>query len=227
MPGLYIVVDGIIGCGKSEQIRQLKKRLHLDFPDQQICFTYEPGGNAEADALRQKLKHEQLSAREEMELFAESRAITLPQVVAPVLREGGIVISDRSVTTSLAYQAFGRELGLEKVWEANKEAVGGIMPDLVIWMNVDLDSCLKRSGGEEPDKFDREAKEFWERTIPGFDRMLSFVQTISPETKAIVVNDPDGSIGIEPMRLIIREHLYPEINKFIATEGRILRDRQL
>lgn len=86
---MYIVLDGIIGCGKGAQIGEFKRDLPLDFPGLDVVFTYEPGGNAEADKLRQRLKYEKMSAEEEMRLFAESRAITVPQVVVPVLARGG------------------------------------------------------------------------------------------------------------------------------------------
>lgn len=227
LPGYYIVLDGIIGCGKTAQRKILETHLPLDFPSQKFIFTYEPGGNEEADKIRQRLKYEVMTPEKEMELFAESRRITLPQVVVPTLSEGGVVVSDRSVTTSLAYQAFGRKLGLDRVWRANERAVNGILPDLVIWMNVGLEACLKRSGGENPDKFDKESQDFWKRTVPGFAGMLAFVKSISPYTKTITINDPDGSTQIEPMREIIKQELYPELRLFFQNEGRIVRERQL
>jgi dTMP kinase len=225
-PGLYGVFDGIIGCGKSKQIELLKTNLQLDFPELKFLFTYEPGGNSEADIIRQDLKHRIMLPEEEMRLFAKSRSITLPQVVLPAIREGAIVISDRSVTTSLAYQAFGRELGLKKVWRVNERAVNGIFPDFVIWMNVGLETCLKRSGGENPDKFDQESREFWHRTIAGYGEMLRFLRKLNPEIKTIQIDDPEGSLGIEEMGLEIRSHLYPIIEAQ-TVEGRILRERQV
>jgi dTMP kinase len=225
-PGLYGVIDGIIGCGKSKQTELLKTNLRLNFPELKFLFTYEPGGNPEADIIRQDLKHRVMSPEEEVKLFAKSRSITLPQVVLPAIQEGAIVISDRSVTTSLAYQAFGRELGIEKVWKENKKAVDGILPDFVIWMNVGMEACLKRSGGENPDKFDRESRAFWDRTIKGYQEMLRFLKEINPEIRTIQIDDTEGTVGIEEMRLEIRSHLYPIIEAH-AAEGRIVRERQV
>lgn len=226
LKGLYVVTDGIIGCGKSAQNKELKRYLPLDFPQVELLFTYEPGGNAEADVLRQKLKHEKMSSEDEMRLFAKSRSITLPQVVVPALVRGGIVLSDRSVTTSLAYQAFGRELGISKVWEANEHAVNGIFPDVVIYMNVGREICFKRSGGENPDKFDSEDKKFWDRTILGYDKMLLFIKQISPETQIVQINDPEGRMSIEETRLSIKSELYPILGDHFY-EGRIVRERQV
>lgn len=226
LPGYYVVLDGIVGCGKSKQNELLKKYLPLDFPTLSLTFTYEPGGNPEADKIRQRLKQEKMDPELEMELFARSRAITLPQVVAPVLARGGVVLSDRSVTTSLAYQAFGRELGMNKVWEANKRAVNGIFPDLVIWMNVNRDICLQRSGSENSDKFDKENLAFWDRTISGFEEMLMFMKEISPKTETITINDIEGRLGIEDMRTQIKRELYPRLNIFLGKEGQVIRKRQ-
>ncbi len=225
LPGFYVVIDGIIGCGKTAQRKQLENYLPLDFPNQKIVFTYEPGGNPEADLIRQRLKFEKMDPREEMRLFAASRSITLPQVVTPVLKDGGIVVSDRSVTTSLAYQAFGRELGIDRVWEANEKAVNGILPDAIVYMNVGREVCFKRSGGEDPDKFDLEDIKFWERTIKGYDEMLKFVKTVSPSTTNIEIYDPEGKLSIDETRTRIKERLYPLIRKHYH-EGGVVKERQ-
>ena len=226
LSGLYIVVDGIVGCGKSEQIKQLKEHLGLDFSERDFLFTYEPGGNPEADVLRQKVKFEKMSPVEEAKTFAESRAITIPQVVVPFLAREGVVVSDRSFTTSLAYQAFGRGLGINKVWEANEKAVGKIFPDVLVYMNVGLEASLKRSSGENPDKFDKEARGFWHKVVPGYAKMICFLKEISPNTKVIQIDDPKGEMNIEVMRLAIKSELYPIIREHLH-EGRISRDRQV
>jgi dTMP kinase len=210
--GLYVVFDGIIGCGKSAQIGELKRHLPLDFPNNDIVFTNEPGGNVEADKLRQRLKYEQMSGEEEMRLFAQSRAITIPEVVVPVLERGGVVISDRSFTTSLAYQAFGgRELGVDKVWQANQDVVNGVFPDLLVYLKVGLEASLRRSNGDKPDKFDKEGRSFWERNVEGFSQMIDFLGNISPDTKVFQIDDPEGKLSIEETRLIVKELTYPYI----------------
>jgi|SRR3990172_988215 len=225
-PGLYVVFDGIIGCGKSAQIKELKKHLFMDFPGQDIVFTYEPGGNEEADKLRQRLKYENMSGEEEVEIFAQSRSITIPKVVIPVLERKGILISDRSFTTSLAYQGFGgRNLGADKVWKANEPVVNGVFPDILVYLKVGVEECLRRSAGENPDKFDREGQDFWMKTSEGFEKMTEFLKTISPNTKIFQITDPEGKLSIEQTRLAIREGLYPEIEAILKREGKIVRER--
>jgi dTMP kinase len=225
-PGFYFALDGIVGCGKSRQIDELKIHLPLDFPGVNFEYTYEPGGTPEADRIRQRVKFETMSSMREAELYAESRAITLPRVVAPVLARGDIMASDRCFSTSLTYQAFGRKLGLYKVWELNRYAVNGVFPDLLIYLKVGLEASLKRSSGDNPDKFDQEARDFWHRIVPGYDEMIKFLGIISPNTKVIQINDPEGAMNVEETRLAIKSELYPILNTYLH-EGRILRDRQV
>lgn len=225
LPGLYVVLDGIVGCGKSAQTDELKKHLPEDFPGTKFLFTYEPGGTPEADKLRKRLKHETMSGEEEAKLFAESRAITTPKLIVPALLRKKVVISDRSVTTSLAYQGFGRNLGIEHVWETNKDVVNGIFPDVLIYINVGIEAALARSKGDNPDKFDDENISFWERNVKGYDAMIKFLKEISPETKVIRIDDPEGKLSIEQTRLFIKEKLYPLIEE-AGREGQIVRKRQ-
>lgn len=211
--GLYVVFDGIIGCGKSAQINVLKTSLPHDFPQLNFLFTYEPGGNKEADLLRAKLKTMQMDSVEEMELFAQSRKITLAQVVKPALLSKKVVISDRSFTTSLAYQAFGgRGLGIDLVWSANKDIVNGLYPDILVYINVGIDAALKRSQSENPDKFDSESRSFWEKNVDGYSKMINFVRKISPKTEIIEIVDPEGEKDIEEVSREIKEILYPKID---------------
>ncbi len=225
LPGLYVVFDGIIGCGKGEQISQLKRRLPLEFPDLEVVFTYEPGGTPEADELRQVLKHRQLVPHEEVELFAKSREITLKKVVRPALAEGKLVISDRSVTTSLAYQGEGRKVGMKEVWEANVSAVGDTLPDVLIYLNTDRETSIRRSKGDVPDKFDAESVKFWDRTVVGFEKMMEMIGELSPQTRIIRIDDLDDGLGIEGTRVAIEEQFFPLLRSW-KKEGAIVRERQ-
>ncbi len=219
-PGLYVVFDGISGCGKGTQIEILKQNLPLDFPGIEIVFTYEPGGNPEADKLRQRIKHEQMTAEEEMLLLVQSRAITIPEVVIPVLERGGLIISDRGYLSNFAYQGGGRELGIKKVWEANREVVNSTHPDVFVHLNVGIIPSLRRSKADNPDKFDREKMLFWERCVRGYSDAIEFIRQISPNTKIIQINDPNGTLTIEQTWQSIKSQLYPIIRKTLSREGR-------
>ena len=153
--GFYVVLEGIIGAGKSTQAGLLLDSLSKKFPEIKVVSTFEPGGTSKANELRQILKYQTLGSLEEAILFAKARQSTLSEVVRPALSEGSLVISDRSFLTSLAYQGFGREVGLEDVWDINKNIVGDTLPDCIIYLDIGLGPSQERSGKDNPDKFDK------------------------------------------------------------------------
>ena len=226
LPGLYVVYDGIIGCGKSAQVKRLRDHLPEAFPDVEILYTYEPGGNPEADKIRQRVKHEIMSPEDEVRLYGDSRAITLPEIVRPALDNGLLVVSDRCFTTSLDYQGIGRGLGLDYVWKVNEPIVAGTFPDIVVFPKVGIEASLRRSGGEKPDKFDNEAFDFWEKTLEGYAKVFDFLHEVSPSTRVIQIDDPEGKYGIEEMAGKIEAQLYPLIDNW-RREGRIFKEREV
>ena len=223
--GLYIVYDGIVGCGKSAQIARLKEVLPEDFPGIDIIFTYEPGGNPEADKIRDRVKHEKMSPLDEVMLFAQSRSITLPEIVRPALERGGLVVSDRSFTTSLDYQGIGRGVGLDEVWRINEPIVKNTFPDLLVIPRVGLEASMKRSSGDRPDKFDEEGINFIQTCFDGYPYMTEFLHKISTQTRIVQIDDHEGKIGIDEMGKEIEMRLYPFIESWI-NEGGVVRERQ-
>lgn len=174
--GLYIVIEGIVGVGKSTYSKLLVEYLRQKYPNRKVILTHEPGGDEIADAIRQLVQGEYFSTfSEEMQpvcetyLYAASRAQTLRTIVQPVLKQDGIVVSDRSFLSSAAYQGTGRESqGIETVLEINKVAVSGILPDLVIYLSLDLSSALTRTSDTKGDKFEKEDTEFFRRVAEGY-----------------------------------------------------------
>lgn len=172
MKGIYIVIEGIIGTGKSSNSKALSDYLKEKYPQKEIVYTREPGGTEIAEAIRCLVQGTEF--KEEMDpiceayLYAASRAQSLQKIVKPVLDAGGIVISDRNFITSLTNQAFGRELGFEKVFEINKQAIEGFYPDLVIQLELDIETALSRTFDHKADKFERLPKEFYERVVEGY-----------------------------------------------------------
>jgi len=172
---MYIVFEGVVGTGKSTQIKKLHKYLESKFPDKEVIVTREPGGTEISEAIRNVVLG--TSFEEEMEpvceacLFAASRAQGLRKIVKPVLDKGGIVLADRSVMSSLSNQAYGRELGFEKVYSINKEAVAEFWPDIILYLDMPIDNGMKRTFDPGGDKFEKLDKEFYKKVEKGYKEM--------------------------------------------------------
>jgi len=170
--GKYIVFEGIVGSGKSTQSRRLYDYLVGRIEGIPIILTREPGGSEIADTIRKIVQATQFTESMhpvcEAYLYAASRAQTLHGVVRPVLKSGGIVISDRSFISSLAFQGFGRRLGKTAILEINAIAVRNFVPNIVIYLDVKPEVGLARIGDQTGDKFEREAVPFFERVRRGY-----------------------------------------------------------
>ncbi len=172
MIGLYIALEGPEGSGKTTQLRRLANRLRS--LGLEVVETREPGGTEVGEAVRALLldRAYRLSPETEMLLFAAARAQLIREVVRPALEAGHVVLSDRSVYASLAYQGFGRGLDLEVVRRVNQVATGGLLPDLVLLLDLPVEAGLareaKRAEGQGADRIEREGLEFHHRVREGF-----------------------------------------------------------
>jgi len=172
MPGVYVVFEGPFRSGKTTQSKKVKAYLEKKFPDREIIWTREPGALDEnenvqsyiAEAIRNVVQgtefKEQMEPECEASLYAASRAQTLRQVVSPALKRGAIVISDRSYLSSCAFQGGGKGLGIEKIYEINKNAIGKIVPDYIIYIDISYEEALQRQSDAEGDKHEKEGPEF-------------------------------------------------------------------
>jgi dTMP kinase len=167
--GLYIALEGPEGSGKSTQLKILADRLrHLGL---EVVETREPGGVEVAEAIRSILldpAHRSITPEAEMLLFAAARAQLVREVVRPALEQGRIVLSDRSVYASLAYQGVARTLGVDVVRRVNEVATGGLLPDLVLVLDLPPEEGLSRA---RPNRFEGEDPEFHRRVREGFLRL--------------------------------------------------------
>lgn len=165
--GKYIAFEGLEGCGKSTHVKRLAARLDA-------VATREPGGTRIGALLREILadtENTDLRARTEALLMAADRAQHLDEVVLPALNAGRHVISDRSVYSTLAYQGYGRELGVDSLRSLNEWALGSRFPDLVIYINVPTEILNERLKKRNLDRFEREGAEFFARVHRGFDEL--------------------------------------------------------
>ncbi len=146
--GLLITVEGVEGAGKSTQARRLAATLREEGHD--VLLTREPGGPPVAERVREVLLDHGsagMSARTEALLYAAARAEHVTHTIRPALEAGTIVISDRYLDSSLAYQGHARRLGLDDVAEINRWAINGVVPDVTILLHVDPDAGLGRARG--------------------------------------------------------------------------------
>ena len=169
--GKYIAFEGWEASGKSTQARLLSRRLNA-------VLTREPGGTALGVAIRDLLLGNGPAPTERAEalLFAADRAQHLAEVVGPALAEGNDVVTDRSYGSTLAYQGYGRGQSIEELMRLVEWTSGGLLPDLVILLEVPVELADGRLG-DQRDRMESEDADFANRVVEGF--------------KALAQADPD------------------------------------
>ncbi len=166
--GSFIVFEGGEGAGKTTQMEALVK--WLEARGEHVVTTREPGGTKIGDRIRDILLDPaaaEMDPRAEALLYAADRAQHVRDVILPALRAGKTVVSDRFIDSSLAYQGAARGLGVEEIYRISEWATGGILPDVVFYLNVDPETGLGRIA-EEPDRIESERKEFHEKVSRGY-----------------------------------------------------------
>ena len=165
MSGLFISFEGIDGVGKSTQADLLE--TWLTGQGKTVVRTLEPGGTDVGIEIRKILLHHRgdLAPRAEAALFAADRAHHVASKIRPALERGEIVITDRYFDSSVAYQGAGRELSQKEVRDLSIWAVGGLLPDLTVLLDLPADVARNRRNGSgtEPDRLESEKIEFFER----------------------------------------------------------------
>lgn len=171
MKGKFIVFEGIDGSGKTTQLQLLGKYLSgRGYP---VQLTREPGGTRVGEQIRELLLNPQygeLVPVAEALLYAAARAQHVAQVILPALEEGKIVLCDRFIDSSLAYQGFGRGVDVSLLEQVNGAAAGGLVPDLVLILDFCRESGMDRLSrpGREIDRIEGEACEFHRRVRSGY-----------------------------------------------------------
>jgi dTMP kinase len=165
MTGIYLAFEGIEGTGKSTIVRLLAERLEA--AGQRVVVVREPGGTPTGERIRKALLHGgDVEPWAEALLFAAQRSQLASEVIRPALAAGACVLGDRSVYSSLAYQGFARELGIEAVRAVNEAGLGGTWPNRVLWLNLDPAEGLQRQS--DPDRIGGEGLGFQHRVAEGF-----------------------------------------------------------
>ncbi len=173
MRGVYIIIEGIVGTGKSTQAKLLFEFMRQKYPGKKVILTREPGGDEISESIRKIVQgtvfNDKMEEVCEAYLYAAARAQSLRNVVRPVLEKKGIVISDRSYISSLAYQGYARSLGIKKVLDINKEAIGEIKPDIILYIELAPEIGLKRTFDKSGDKFEKEDTNFFKKILKGYE----------------------------------------------------------
>ncbi|MBI4498591.1 MAG: dTMP kinase [Chloroflexi bacterium] len=215
---VFIVLEGIDGAGKTTQLALLTERLRQRSPE--VVATQEPGGTPLGDRLREVVKHGadlDIVPRAELLLFAASRAQLVERVLRPALARGVSVVCDRYVFSTVAYQGYGRGVDRGLIAAAVDLATGGLLPDLVVLLDLEVRLALQRiasPGRREPttfapargrDRFEGEALAFYERVRQGYrdqaavdpDRWLVLDATRPPDHLARIIWEKVEKFGLQ------------------------------
>lgn len=174
--GLFITFEGPDGSGKTTVSTAVVERLQKE--GYQVKYTREPGGSKIAEEIRSVIlnpKNTEMDARCEALLYAAARRQHLVEKVLPALEEGITVISDRFVDSSLAYQGYGRGIGLDEVYSINMFAIEGRLPDKTIYLDIDAKTGLDRINANRTslDRLDQESEDFHNLVHKGYEEVVN------------------------------------------------------
>src|SRR5690606_9283193 len=207
--GLFIVLEGVEGSGKTTQARMLGDWLARAGIDHLV--TREPGGTAVGEEIRRILLHgDEVPSRAELLLMLAARAVFVEEVVRPALERGLVVVADRYEMSTLAYQGYGRGIPLEEVRRLNAFATGGLRPDVTLVLDVppQVGEARRAREGRDADRIERAGSEFHTR-VAGAYRLLA---EIEPRVERIGGSERPEWVHAEIVRRLRAR--FPETLKF-------------
>ncbi|RRN68235.1 dTMP kinase [Peribacillus simplex] len=175
--GIFITMEGPEGAGKTTITQMLGKALQQE--GYKVLLTREPGGVPISEQIREVILNKDntaMDSRTEALLYAAARRQHLVEVVMPELERGGIVLCDRFIDSSLAYQGHARGLDIEEVYRINKFAIGDMMPDATFFFDIDPEEGLRRiqaNGEREVNRLDLEALDFHKKVCEGYQSIIN------------------------------------------------------
>ena len=172
MKGKFITVEGSDGSGKTTFINSATE--YLIKKGYKVITTREPGGTVFSEKVRELLfdSSNEIDAKTESLLFCVSRRDHIIKKIIPYVEEGYIVICDRFVDSSIAYQSYGRGLNKQDIIDINKYTTDGLEPDLTLYFNVDVEIGLSRTKGRgENNRMDNESLKFYKDVKRGYDEL--------------------------------------------------------
>jgi len=186
---MFVSFEGIDGSGKSTITNYVYE--YFINKNQEVIMTREPGGNKIAEKIRELIldpKHDTMDDKTEALLYAASRRQHLVEKILPALDEGKLVLCDRFIDSSTAYQGYGRQLGAKAVIDINLFAVEDHLPDITFFLDIDLKTSLDRvNKRDELDRLEGSGLDFFERVYDGYQKIVK-------ENSRIVVIDATRSV---------------------------------
>ena len=201
--GIFITVEGPEGAGKTTVIQNSKEQLTALGYD--VMLTREPGGIDIAEKIREIIlnpSHTAMDSRTEALLYAAARRQHLVEKVLPALEEGKVVLCDRFIDSSLAYQGHARGLGIDEVWSINQFAISDRMPDCTLFFNIDPVAGMKRialNEGREVNRLDLEGMSFHEKVYEGYQLLL---ERFPDRIQVIDASQPIKEVEEEVLKVI-------------------------
>ena len=205
---MFITLEGPEGSGKTSQMASLAEFLSQG--NQEVVTTREPGGTPISDQIREiimKMDNTSMHPRTEVLLFLAARAQLVEQVIRPALMAGKIVICDRYVDSTLAYQGYGHGNDLDELRRLLNFTTGGLKPDVTLLLDIDVNDGMRRkqSGGSEWNRMDAYTSAFHQRVRQGY---LSLAQA-EPERWVVI----DASQSPAVVQISLREALGALVSK--------------
>lgn len=160
--GIFISFEGPDGAGKTSVINQIKHDLVTQLGADQVMYTREPGGNRISEQIRRVLfdnRNTTMDGRTEALLFAAARRQHIVSEIIPALNAGQVILCDRYVDSSIAYQGAGRHLGEENIWQINQFAIDGLLPQLTVYLDIESELGLQRIAKHRANQVNRLDKE--------------------------------------------------------------------
>ncbi|MEI1801387.1 dTMP kinase [Staphylococcus aureus] len=197
----FITFEGPEGSGKTTVINEVYHRLEKDYD---VIMTREPGGVPTGEEIRKiVLEGNDMDIRTEAMLFAASRREHLVLKVIPALKEGKVVLCDRYIDSSLAYQGYARGIGVEEVRALNEFAINGLYPDLTIYLNVSAEVGRERiiKNSRDQNRLDQEDLKFHEKVIEGYQEII---HNESQRFKSVNADQPLENVVEDTYQTIIK-----------------------
>ncbi|MDR0199971.1 MAG: dTMP kinase [Streptococcaceae bacterium] len=176
MNSFFVSLEGPEGAGKTSVLKEVLPALSKRYPEREILSTREPGGVRIAEAIREVILAPQndsvgMDGKTEMLLFAAARRVHLLEKVMPALESGALVLVDRFIDSSVAYQGVAGGIGVEEVTWLNNFATDGLKPDLTLYFDIDAEAGLSRVMGDaarEKNRLDLVSLDFHKKVVSGY-----------------------------------------------------------